>query len=300
MNIMKAKLLLITCFIYISITASSSKIEAVRHNSRIDVLVDGKLFTSYVFSQDEKYPYFFPVNGPLSGASVTSMRNSLYPHQNSLFFACDKLNGGNYWQEGLERGQILSSGAKIVESGGDRAIISDECNWVRVGAESPLKDIRKITISAPDSTIRQIDFDIKIIPLTDIEILKTNHGLFSVRIATDLCVENGGVMINAQGDCNEKETFGKKSEWLDCYGKRGNVIEGLAIMQHPSNIMYPFRWFTRDYGLFSLMPFYWPDDTGKFVIRKGDAIELRYRVIVHTGDTRTAGIDMLFKDYSFE
>lgn len=37
-----------------------------------------KIFTSYMFAKNEKYPFFYPVNGP-SGAGVTSMRNGLWP-----------------------------------------------------------------------------------------------------------------------------------------------------------------------------------------------------------------------------
>ncbi|MFA5814449.1 MAG: DUF6807 family protein [Bacteroidales bacterium] len=88
--------------------------------------INDNLFTQYIFSEDEKYPFFFPVNGP-SGFSVTSMRNSLYPHHSSLFFGCDRVNGGNYWQEGLERGQIRTLRAEIKESGGDKVVIENEC-----------------------------------------------------------------------------------------------------------------------------------------------------------------------------
>ena len=35
--------------------------------------------------------------------------------------------------------------------------------------------------------------------LTDVTIIKTNHSLFSVRMAADLSVLNGGTMINAEG-----------------------------------------------------------------------------------------------------
>ncbi len=90
---------------------------------------DGKYFTSYIFSDDEKYPFFYPVNGPVSGGSVTSMRNAVYPHHTSLFFGCDLVNGGNYWQEGLERGRIISVNAQIEKQGGDTVIITDECIW---------------------------------------------------------------------------------------------------------------------------------------------------------------------------
>ena len=80
----------------------AAKINAVKVGSKINVTIDGKYFTSYIFSSDEKYPFFYPVNGPMSGGSVTSMRNGEYPHHSSLFFGCDQVNGGNYWQEGLE------------------------------------------------------------------------------------------------------------------------------------------------------------------------------------------------------
>jgi len=119
------------------------------------------------------------------------MRNANYPHHSSLFFGCDRLNGGNYWQEGLERGQIISIRADIIESGGDAAVIENECIWWRPGADSPVKDKRRITISAPSSSIYQIDFDITMEMLEDVVILKTNHSLFSARLAPDLTVMGG-------------------------------------------------------------------------------------------------------------
>ncbi|MCK7533520.1 MAG: PmoA family protein [Marinilabiliales bacterium] len=95
---------------------SAAKITAVKVGSKINVTIDNKYFTSYIFSEDEKYPFFYPVNGPVSGGSVTSMRNGEYPHHSSLFFGCDLVNGGNYWQEGLERGRIISVNAQIRKS----------------------------------------------------------------------------------------------------------------------------------------------------------------------------------------
>ena len=92
----------------------------------------------------------------------------------------------------------------------------------------------------------------------DVPIRKTNHSLFSARMAADLSVTNGGTMINAEGLKSEKDTFGKSSPWIDFYGKRGDTIEGLAIFQHPSNPWYPSPWFTRDYGFMSPTPMYWP------------------------------------------
>ena len=273
--------------------AAHSQVTAVKVCSRIDVSINGNLFTQYIFSEDEKYPFFFPVNGP-SGFSVTSMRNSLYPHHSSLFFGCDRVNGGNYWQEGLDRGRIRTLRAEILKTGKDSVVIENECIWSRPGAMSPIKDVRTITITAPSKELYQIDFDITLDMLMDVKIEKTNHSFFSGRMAPDLSVAQGGTMVNAEGNRGEtgdNGTFGKKSSWMDCYGTRNGKTEGMAILQHPSNPWYPAPWFTRDYGFFSPTPMYWPaDETAGTVLRKGESLHLRYRVLVHGGDTKTAGI----------
>lgn len=290
-------ILLIT---FTTLSLSAAKITVVRVGSKINVTINGKYFTSYIFSDDEKYPFFYPVNGPASGGSVTSMRNGEYPHHSSLFFGCDLVNGGNYWQEGLERGRIISVNAGILKQGGDTAIITDECIWSRPGAISPVKDTRKFIITAPSETTIQIDVVITMEMLIDVRIKKTNHSLFSARMAADLSVKNGGTMINAEGAKSEKDTFGKNSPWIDFYGKRGTAIEGLAIMQHPSNPWYPSPWFTRDYGFMSPTPMYWPEKGDETFMTKGTVLNLRYRVLVHSGDHIQAKIAEVFGKYKNE
>lgn len=278
-------------------TATASKITAEKVGSKINVTIDKKFFTSYIFSADEKYPFFYPVNGTLTGSSVTSIRNGEYPHHSSLFFGCDLVNGGNWWQEGLDRGRIISVNAQIIKQGGDTVIITDECIWSRPGALSPIKDTRTIVISSPSNGKVLIDFEIALEMLTDVIILKNNHSLFSVRMAADLSVKSGGTMINAEGLKSESGTFGNKSPWMDYYGKRGNAIEGIAIMQHPSNPWYPAPWFTRDYGFMSPTPMYWPENGKDISFKKGAVLNLRYRVLVHSGDHKEADIANEFEKY---
>jgi hypothetical protein len=295
-NILKYALLMLTGAVMI-LPLSGEKINAVKVGSKINVTIDGKFFTSYIFSEDEKYPFFYPVNGPVSGGSVTSMRNAVYPHHTSLFFGCDQVNDGNYWQEGLERGRIISVNAQILKQGGDSVVITDECIWSRPGALSPVKDTRVFIITAPSATVTQIDVEITMEMLMDVHIRKTNHSLFSARMAEDLAVINGGTMINAEGAKGEKETFGKGSPWIDYYGKRGNAVEGLAIMQHPSNPWYPSPWFTRDYGFISPTPMYWPKDDVETFMEKGTQLKLRYRVLIHSGTHTDADIAGQFEKY---
>ena len=273
---------------------------AEKIGSRIDIKAGKNFFTSYRFSPDEKYPFFFPVNGPVSGSGVTSMRNGVYPHHSSLFFGCDKVNGGNYWQEGLERGRIVSLGPSLVRASGDTIVIKDECIWKRPNAEAPFRDFRTIKICAPSKNLYQIDFDVTMEALMDVTILRTNHSLFSIRIDPDLSAREGGVMINAEGARGEKETFGKKSPWMDCYAERKGGTEGIALMQHPSNPWFPAPWFTREYGFVSPTPMYWPADGKSTRFQKGEKIQLRYRVLIHAGDEKEANIAAAFEQYKNE
>jgi len=296
---MKRFFTIILSFLIVNLSSAQNKLTAELVGDKIEIRINGNLFTQYILSDYEKYPFFYPVNGP-SKASVTSMRNANYPHHSSLFFGCDKVNGGNYWQEGLDRGQIVPLRADIKESGAARVVIENENIWKRPGAESPIRDIRTITVTAPSNDIYQIDFDVTMEMLMDVTIDKTNHSLFSGRVDPDLAVTHGGTMINAEGEKGEKDTFGKRSPWMDYYGIRGENVEGIAILQHPSNEWFPAPWFTRDYGFFSPTPMYWPRNEQNTILKKGDKIKLKYRVLVHSGDHQTAGIAKAFEQYAKE
>jgi len=277
--------------------AAPQTVKAKIEKDQVVVTIDGKLFTCYKFAASQKYPYFWPVNGPQSHKSITTETSQPYPHHHSLFFGCDRVNGGNYWQEANERGQILSQGPKIFgEASGPEIMIVDRCLWERPGQAPVIRDMRWIGISAPSENLRIIDFKIAMTPLVDIEILKTNHSLFSARVVPELSVKSGGTLLNAEGNTSEKGTFGAASPWCDYSGTREGLTEGIAILQNPNNRWFPSKWFTRDYGFFSPTPMYWLE-AGKLNLAKGEQLSLEYRVIVHTGDAKAADIAELFKQY---
>lgn len=261
------------------------------------VSVAGKLFTEYLWLANEKYPYFFPVNGPRTGRSVTTRREPQYPHHSSLFFGCDRVNGGNYWQEGLERGRIVSQQVRLVRAAGPQVVFEQDCRWERPGAEAPFDDHRVIAISAPSADVRWIDFDIMLTARATVRIEKTNHSLFSARMAPDLSVKGGGILVNAQGDQGEKGTFGKPSAWADYRGTRDGETEGLAILCHPANPGFPPPWFTRDYGFFSPTPFFWPAN-GATDLARGEKLRLRFRVVIHAGAPTVAELEAGFQKWT--
>jgi hypothetical protein len=263
--------------------AGPQKLRAEQKADRVIIYVADQIFTEYLFLASEKYPYFFPVNGPRSGKTVTTRREKDYPHHSSIFFGCDRVNGGNYWQEGLERGRIAHQSLRLVKAAGAQIVFEEECRWERPNAEAPFDDHRKIVIAAPTPAVRYVDFEVKLTARIKVRIEKTNHSLFSGRVAPELSVKGGGAMINAQGDQAEKGTFGKKSAWMDYRGKRGGLVEGIAIFDHPKNRWAPTPWFTRDYGFFSPTPMNWLENNF-LEIPAGESIQLRYRVMIHAND----------------
>jgi len=290
-----AAFLIFTCGCSL-VPAASQKVSAKIEKDQVVVTVDGKLFTCYKFAGSQKYPYFWPVNGPLTGKSITTETSEPYPHHHSLFFGCDRVNGGNYWQDVNERGQILSQGPKIAEATRQQIVLTDICLWKQPGKEPVIEDTRQMTIFAPSETLRIIDFKITMTPLIDIEILKTNHSLFSARVVPELSVTSGGTLINAEGNTSEKGTFGAASPWCDYSGTRDGAVEGIAILQNPANRWYPSKWFTRDYGFFSPTPMYWLEGD-KLNLAKGEKLTLEYRVVVHAGNAKTANVAELFNQY---
>ncbi len=255
--------------------------------------------TSYRAHPTQKYPYFFPVMGPVSGLSLTSESSLPWPHHRSLFFGCDQVNGGNYWQDTLERGQVISKGPKVAEATKRSAVIVDECEWKQPGKPVQMTDERKFTLTLPNPRLRILDVEIKWSAVVDVTIQKTNHALFAIRVANDLSPWGGGRLVSSEGLEGEPQTLGKPARWCAFYGKRtqarGEPVEGIALMDHPQSPWAPCPWFTRDYGNISPMPFNWLKEPWR--LPAGKSVQIRHRVVMFAGDPQEAGIEKLYQDW---
>jgi len=276
---------------------SPQELRAEKKTDRISIYVGDKLFTEYLYLDTEKYPYFYPLNGPLSGDTITTLRETNYPHHSSIFFGCDQVNGGNYWQEGLERGRIVVKDTKLMKASGPEIVIEQTCRWERPGAEAPFDDIRRIVITAPTATTRCLDFSVKLKARMPVKILKTNHSLFSARMKPELSAAQGGLLFNAEGRKGETNTAGQTSAWMTARGTRNGKTEGLVLMDHPSNKWFPSPWFTREYGFLSPTPMYWLEG-GELNVAKDEAISLSYRVQVYAGELSREQIQAEFEKWS--
>jgi hypothetical protein len=256
--------------------------------------------TSYRAHPTQKYPYFFPFSGPVSGLSVTSESSLPWPHHRSIYFGCDRVNNGNFWQEGLERGQIISKGPRVTDATKNSLVILDETEWKLPGQPVQMTDTRRFALAVVNPRLRILDADIEWKAVVDVSIQKTNHALFSVRVANDLSPWGGGKLVSSEGADGETATFGKPARWMAFYGKRVNAknepVEGLALMDHPKNPWNPCPWFTRDYGMMSPMPFNW--STQPWKLPAGESVRLRHRIAIFAGEPGEAGLDRLFQEWS--
>jgi hypothetical protein len=256
--------------------------------------------TCYRAQPQQKYPYFYPLIGPVSGQSLTSETAEPWPHHRSMYFSCDRVNGGNYWQEGLDRGQIVSRGPKVTESSKMSVVIEDACDWAVPGQPVQMTDQRRFTLTIPHARLRLVDAEIEWKAEVDVAIQKTNHALYSIRAAIDLTPWGGGHLVSSEGGVGEPETFGKPARWCAFYGRRavggGTAMEGIALMDHPKNPWAPCPWFTRNYGMISPMPFNWITEPWK--LAAGQSVKLRYRTAMFAGDPTEAGIESLYQEWA--
>jgi len=261
---------------------------------------NNRMLIAYRAHRSQKYPYVFPVAGPSTGLSLTAETALPWPHHRSLFFGCDRVSGGNYWQEEFATGQILSSGPALGSVTRDSAAIRDACEWQKPGEPTVMRDERRIRVSIANDRLYFVDWEICWRAVVDVAIPKTNHSLFALRAAADLTPLGGGTLVNADGQAGEKATFGKPSAWCGFHGRRnglsGNLVEGLAIFDHPKNPWAPCPWFTRDYGFISPTPLFFRDQP--WTLAAGQSVTLRYRVVAHAGDPVEAGLAGLYRTWA--
>lgn len=93
-----------------------------------------------------------------------------------------------------------------------------------------------------------------------------------------------------------EDAFTVPSPWVDISYQlpRTSRYGGVAIFQHPSNPDYPHDgWMLRHYGLLVAS---WPG-TSTATLAPGEAIELRYRILIHGGAGSDVNLDREYQEY---
>jgi Methane oxygenase PmoA len=151
--------------------------------------------------------------------------------------------------------------------------------------------------------LRIVDLDITLKAREQVVLGDTKEGAFAIRLADALTEKSGsGKMVNDRGQQGMANVWGKRFSWVDYSGSIDGEKLGVAIFDNPSNPGYPSRWHARDYGLFALNP--WGQHAFEPAIPEahtlldgGASLRFRWRVVIHQGDTASAHIAELYKEF---
>ncbi len=302
------------CFLaacLLSTSLQAAPFEVKKSDDGVEVWQNGKLLTRYVKKSKTK-PILWPLHGP-HGSEITRaypMRKAGegergdHPHHRSFWFDHGDVNGVSFWHENEGAGSIEHR-EFLKTTGGDTAVITTRNDWVTPEGKTVCSDVRTLTFGV-DEGMNYIDVDVTVTAKGDTVFGDTKEGSFGVRTAGTMKVDSklGGTITNSEGQ-TDKGAWGKPASWVDYVGPvKGNTV-GIAILNHPSSFRYPTHWHVRTYGLFAANPFGLKDFYGKasgkdgtHKMKDGETFTLRYRVLLHKGDTKSAGIAEAFKRYA--
>lgn len=291
------------CLLILCMAPADGDVQMKKGSDAVEVRIDGKLFTRYVFAGAPK-PYCYPIIGPIRLGRITRSypmekvagESNDHPHQRSFWFTFGDVNGIDFWSEAPTAGKIIHRGFEKLDGG----VIRTRNDWIAPDGKKVCEDVRELRIS--DQTI---DFKITIKASNGpVKFGDTKEGMMGIRVADTMSVDKGsGHIVNSRGQ-KDADAWGKQAEWCDCYGPVDGKMVGIAIMDHPTSFRYPTYWHVRTYGLFATNPFGLKAFTngkiadGSYTIPAGKKITFRYRILIHEGTTEEAKIAEAYSKYA--
>lgn len=265
---------------------------------KLDVVVGGNLFTSYVYGVDVVRPYLGPVLSQW-GNPITrlDLQSNEHPHHRSVWFSHGDVNGIDNWNEAPgTHGRQLHRDLIAVESGCVFGRIESSNTWTDNARTPLIDDTREYRFYSTPAGFRIVDLRLSLrASYSQVCLGCTKEaGPLGIRVAETMRQDSGGHLMNAYGSLTEAECWGRRAPWCDYWGPVGSNVAGIAAFDHPSNLDYPTYWHIRDYGLMAMNNFYWGNPV---TLEPGESLDLRYRLIFHSGDPTTARIAERFHDY---
>jgi len=271
--------------------AQDVSLERKEADRRVDVLVDGAPFTSYIWPTTLKKPVLYPIR-TAKGTLVTRGfpleprpgERVDHPHHVGLWFNYGDVNGIDFWNNSdaipeadrPKMGTIEHRG--IVEArGGATGVLTTDSDWIVPDGSVVLKQRTTYSFSG-DASTRTIDLDVtltaqdKRVALTD-----NKEGTLGLRVTRALeepsqkpevftdasgrpttvaTMDNAGVngvYLTSEGT-RGAAVWGTRGRWCLLSGLVGTEPVGIAIFDRPGNPGYPTYWHARGYGLFAANP----------------------------------------------
>ncbi len=301
---------------------------------RVDITVDGKPFTSYIYPTTLKKPVLYPIL-TARGTAITrgfplearAGERVDHPHHVGLWFNHGDVNGLDFWNNsdaiGPDRapkmGTILHRRVVEAKGGADRGELVVESEWVtaenkpllrerthyvfRAGADQRIIE-RNTTLTAIDQPVtfrdnKEGSLGLRVTraleqPAERAEIFTDASG----KPAKERVLNNEGVtgLYTSSEGLKGDKVWGTRGKWTMLTGTVGSEPVTIAMLDHPSNPIYPTYWHARGYGLFSANVFSrkaFVDTEPEFTLtlEPGKSVTLRHQVLILTGPPSTAAID---------
>ncbi len=302
---------------------ASAQVLITQHPTKISIAIDHQPEIAFLYGPDVTKPYLYPLRAP-SGDMVTRQwpmdartgERHDHIHHRGVWFAHSSVNGFDFWNSDPSyhdphMGRIEVSKINRIASGPQNGVMDADLDWKTPSGEVLLREHRTMTFFSGDP--RLIDFDITLTARQRAVFGDDKDGVFGMRLAPELEEPakdaprepvRTGVMTSSNGCHQEAECWGKRANWIDVSGKIGDRMLGISILDHPQNPRHPTYWHARGYGLlaaniFGVKAFSKdPGANGSLTLEAGGSLRFRYRVVIHSGDAQTAGIEHLYSVYT--
>lgn len=262
---------------------------------KVDVMMDGKLFTSYTWPENVMKPVLYPVI-TASGKEVTrgfpmnprAGERVDHPHHVGIWFNYGDVNKLDFWNNSeaipadkkSEYGTIRHKSIEKLEGGKGHGLLVVHASWVAPDGKELLAEKTELHFSNQGAT-RIID---RVTTLTagvqPVSMADNKEGVIAIRVARQLELPSKDevVMTDAKGiptkvksmstegvtgsyrsseGIKDDAVWATRGRWMDLNG----TIEGdkiaIIICDHPKNVGYPTYWHARGYGLFAANPLGW-------------------------------------------
>ena len=259
---------------------------------RVDVTIDGKPFTSYIYPTTLKKPTLFPLRSA-KGTVVTrgfpleprKGERVDHPHHVGLWLNHGDVNGLDFWNnaDGIPADRVPKMGTilhrKVVDakSGGEAGELTVETEWVKPDGKPLLRELTRFVFRGTADS-RTIDRTTTLTALDERVVFKDNKEAFiGMRVARGLEQpdQKPEIFTDASGKpaaTKVVDNTGVTGEYVSSEGLKGDAVWGtrgrwallsgtvdaepvtLAILDHPSNPGFPTYWHARGYGLFAANP----------------------------------------------
>jgi hypothetical protein len=257
---------------------------------QVDVIIDGKFFTSFCWYDNVYRPMLYPVCTS-AGTFITRGFPLLpregeqvdHPHQVGLWLNYGNVNGWDFWDNGEsgsrdpKGGEVIHHEIKKLSGGSGEGILVSRESWIDPSGKELLEENTEYHFIVKGST-RIIDRITTLTAKGDTIFMKdSKEGMYGIRVARQLELPYNGsrTLITSEGkpsmvksSANEgvsgnfissegitgDAAWGTRARWMDLYGNIGEEKISLVMCDHPENPGYPTYWMARGYGLLAANP----------------------------------------------